>query len=94
MPSTFTFSPALVPRPPDWGRHVCVSGPLLLPLQLAEARHAAAEGGGAADSNSRSHSSQVAGGGGGGGGFSSYVPPADLVAFLEAEPGGAGFGGV
>ncbi len=65
--STFTFSPALVPRPPDWGRHVCVSGPLLLQLQLAEARQAAAASDGEAGSSSRSDSSQGAGAGGGSG---------------------------
>lgn len=88
VPSTFTFSPALVPRPPDWGSHVCVSGPLLLPLQLAEAQQAAAEGVDDTAGSSSHSGSQGAGGGGGGGGggFSSYVPPSDLVAFLEAEP--------
>lgn len=92
VPSTFTFSPALVPRPPDWGSHVCVSGPLLLPLQLAEAQQAAAEGVDDTAGSSSHSGSQGAGGGGGGGGggFSSYVPPSDLVAFLEAEPGGRG----
>ncbi|KXZ43027.1 hypothetical protein GPECTOR_106g121 [Gonium pectorale] len=35
VPTTFTFSPSLVPRPVDWGPHVAVSGPLLLPAEAA-----------------------------------------------------------
>ncbi|KAG2441956.1 hypothetical protein HYH02_009750 [Chlamydomonas schloesseri] len=32
VPTTFTFSKSLVARPRDWGPHVEVSGPLLLPV--------------------------------------------------------------
>ncbi|PNW80878.1 hypothetical protein CHLRE_07g333450v5 [Chlamydomonas reinhardtii] len=42
VPTTFTFSKSLVVRPRDWGPHVEVSGPLLLPA-------AAAGGSGASD---------------------------------------------
>ncbi|GLC42175.1 hypothetical protein PLESTM_001300200 [Pleodorina starrii] len=43
LPTTFTFSPSLVPPPRDWGPHVVVSGPLLMPEEIMVEPPAVAE---------------------------------------------------